>query len=70
MAEVRGSSPLGSTPESPAKGEKRKGLRRATGAQVPVIGGIILLIFMVLDSEPGTNEYGPNPKEGSYSLVT
>jgi len=25
---------------------------------------------MVLDSEPGTNEYGPNPKEGGYSLAT
>jgi uncharacterized membrane protein YhaH (DUF805 family) len=29
---------------------------------IPVIGGIILLIFMVLDSEPGENQYGPNPK--------
>ena len=29
---------------------------------VPVIGTIILLIFMVLDSQPGDNEYGPNPK--------
>ena len=38
---------------------------------VPVVGGIILLIFMVLDSEPGTNQYGPNPKEaGDYSLAT
>jgi hypothetical protein len=24
----------------------------------------------VLDSEPGTNEYGPNPKEAGYSLAT
>ena len=37
---------------------------------VPVVGGIILLIFMVLDSEPGTNQYGPNPKAGGYSLAT
>jgi len=29
---------------------------------IPFIGWIVLLIFMVLDSEPGTNEYGPNPK--------
>ena len=36
---------------------------------IPFIGGIILLIFMVLDSEPGTNQYGPNPKAG-YSLAT
>jgi len=30
---------------------------------VPLIGGIILLVFYVLDSQPGTNQYGPNPKE-------
>jgi uncharacterized membrane protein YhaH (DUF805 family) len=35
---------------------------------IPVIGNIVLLIFMVLDSEPGANEYGPNPKEG-YSVT-
>ncbi len=29
---------------------------------IPVIGTIILLIFMVLDSQPGQNQYGPNPK--------
>jgi uncharacterized membrane protein YhaH (DUF805 family) len=29
---------------------------------IPVIGGIVLLIFMVLDSQPGVNQYGPNPK--------
>ena len=29
---------------------------------IPFIGGIVLLIFMVLDSEPGANQYGPNPK--------
>ena len=26
-------------------------------------GGVILLIFHVLDSTPGPNQYGPNPKE-------
>ena len=31
-------------------------------ALVPFIGGIVLLVFMVFDSEPGVNEYGPNPK--------
>ena len=31
-------------------------------ALIPAIGTIILLIFMVLDSTPGDNEYGPNPK--------
>jgi uncharacterized membrane protein YhaH (DUF805 family) len=29
---------------------------------VPIIGGIILFVFTVLDSEPDRNEYGPNPK--------
>jgi len=29
---------------------------------VPVVGGIAVLIFMLLDSEPGSNQYGPNPK--------
>ena len=29
---------------------------------IPIIGGIALLIFMVLDSTPGDNQYGPNPK--------
>ncbi|HEX7250534.1 MAG TPA: DUF805 domain-containing protein [Burkholderiales bacterium] len=29
---------------------------------VPLVGALILLIFMVLDSQPGDNEYGPNPK--------
>jgi uncharacterized membrane protein YhaH (DUF805 family) len=31
-------------------------------ALIPLIGTIILLVFMVLDSQPGDNEYGPNPK--------
>ncbi len=29
---------------------------------VPVLGVIILLIFMVQDSDAGQNQYGPNPK--------
>ena len=29
---------------------------------VPVIGWIVLLIFMVLDSDAGENQYGPSPK--------
>lgn len=31
-------------------------------ALVPFIGFIVLLVFMVLDSQGGNNEYGPNPK--------
>lgn len=30
---------------------------------VPCVGGIILLVFMIQDSEPGENAYGPNPKD-------
>ena len=29
---------------------------------VPCVGGIIFLVFMLLDSQPGSNAYGPNPK--------
>ncbi len=29
---------------------------------VPLVGGIILLIFMLQDSQLGANQYGPNPK--------
>lgn len=30
---------------------------------VPFIGGLILLIMMFLDSTPGPNQFGPNPKQ-------
>jgi len=30
---------------------------------VPFVGGIILLVFYCTDSQPGPNEFGPNPKE-------
>ena len=29
---------------------------------IPLIGAIVLLVFMFLDSQPGDNEYGPSPK--------
>lgn len=29
---------------------------------LPIIGGIWFLVLSVLDSTPGSNEYGPNPK--------
>jgi len=32
---------------------------------IPIIGQIILLVFYVQDSTPGTNGYGPNPKFAS-----
>ncbi|MEB3206049.1 MAG: DUF805 domain-containing protein [Vampirovibrionales bacterium] len=30
---------------------------------LPLLGPIVMLIFMVLDSTPGTNNHGPCPKE-------
>lgn len=32
---------------------------------IPIIGTIILLVLMILDSKPGQNQYGENPKEVS-----
>ncbi len=29
---------------------------------VPIIGAIVLIVFYCLDSEPGPNQYGENPK--------
>ena len=34
---------------------------------VPLVGAIVLLIFMVQDSAPGQNQYGPNPKQAVAS---
>jgi uncharacterized membrane protein YhaH (DUF805 family) len=30
---------------------------------VPVIGGIVLLVFFLIDSDPDANRYGASPKE-------
>ena len=30
---------------------------------VPLVGWIILLVFLCRDSQPGDNQYGPNPTE-------
>jgi len=30
-------------------------------ALVPLVGGIVLLVFYILESQVGDNEYGPNP---------
>jgi uncharacterized membrane protein YhaH (DUF805 family) len=32
-------------------------------ALVPLVGTIVLIVFMVQDSKPGDNLYGPNPKQ-------
>jgi uncharacterized membrane protein YhaH (DUF805 family) len=29
---------------------------------IPIIGAIVLIVFFLIDSQPGTNAYGPNPK--------
>ena len=29
---------------------------------IPLIGIIVLIVFCCLDSQPGDNQYGPNPK--------
>lgn len=34
-------------------------------AFVPIIGAIVLLVFMVQDSKSGQNQYGANPKEAT-----
>jgi uncharacterized membrane protein YhaH (DUF805 family) len=31
-------------------------------ALVPFVGAIVLIVFMLQDSQPGQNEYGPSPK--------
>lgn len=36
---------------------------------VPLIGGIFFLIFMAQDSQPGDNQYGPNPKNVSTEMI-
>ncbi len=30
---------------------------------IPLIGGLILLVWALMDSEPGENQYGKNPKD-------
>jgi len=32
---------------------------------IPVIGWIVLLVFVVQDSHPGQNQYGDNPKQAA-----
>ena len=37
---------------------------------IPVLGGIVLLVFMCIDSQPGANRFGPNPKGVIGNAVT
>ncbi|PAU94643.1 hypothetical protein CK503_06690 [Aliifodinibius salipaludis] len=36
---------------------------------VPIIGAIVIIVFLVQDSQPGTNQYGENPKEMGSAAV-
>ena len=36
---------------------------------IPLIGFIVYLVFMCTDGEPGSNQYGQNPKEESDDLM-
>jgi uncharacterized membrane protein YhaH (DUF805 family) len=36
---------------------------------IPVIGFIILIVFLAQDSQPGENQYGPNPKGSETGQV-
>ena len=38
-------------------------------ALVPIVGSIWLLVLMCTDSQPGSNEYGVNPKTGEVDLI-
>ena len=37
---------------------------------VPLVGGIVLLVFFASDSTPETNDYGPSPKGGALEGST
>jgi uncharacterized membrane protein YhaH (DUF805 family) len=37
---------------------------------VPLVGWIVLLVFHVQDSTPGSNRYGPYPKSTEYRSMT
>jgi uncharacterized membrane protein YhaH (DUF805 family) len=36
---------------------------------VPLLGGLVLFIFLVLDSQAGLNQFGPDPKAAQWSPV-
>ncbi|MFA5185060.1 MAG: DUF805 domain-containing protein [Patescibacteria group bacterium] len=37
---------------------------------IPLIGTIILIVFLATDSQPGSNQYGPNPKGAKGATPT
>ena len=36
---------------------------------IPLIGTIVLLVFALTPGTPGTNQYGPNPKEVTSRVI-
>ena len=38
-------------------------------ALVPLAGAIILLVFFAMNSQPGDNQYGPNPKAEAATVA-
>lgn len=36
---------------------------------IPTVGELILFFFTLRDSEPGSNQWGPNPKEPTHDLA-
>ena len=38
-------------------------------AFVPIVGGLILLVFMVIEGQRGPNEYGADPKTGGEGVA-
>ena len=37
---------------------------------IPLLGALVLIYFFILDSQPGDNQYGPNPKlEVEYEVL-
>jgi uncharacterized membrane protein YhaH (DUF805 family) len=36
---------------------------------VPLVGGLILLLLLAKDSNPGSNKWGPNPKSQNATLL-
>jgi len=39
-------------------------------AFVPIIGSIVLLVFLCTDGTPGDNQFGPNPKMAPPAIIT
>ena len=39
-------------------------------AIIPVVGWILYIVWAATDSQPGVNEYGPNPKTGEAADIT